>query len=245
MHHVVHKERALDLCTPIGLLANAMCQTEYREKYGCNVPYTFMINNFANIGGNKFCSVWMQETLLARAQGYNSGCVCEVRAVSQKIFVKIVPIIWLLFQVKEVPTKQRFGHREWRHSTNCWNQTSSNKFTTENGFRTSFTICCEYLTSHGLQMKPSSICLDRLIHKIPVYEPLRTLTWFTKYYCIQRKWEFAVPYWSKHYWSHFLWGTLHTITYFHIFLSLENSWTMSNSLKVTSSKMAQLNKMYV
>jgi len=34
--------------------------------------------------------------------------VCQVRAVSQKISVKILPIIWLfLFHVKEAPRKRR------------------------------------------------------------------------------------------------------------------------------------------
>jgi hypothetical protein len=59
----------------------------------------------------------------------------------------------LIPHVKELPRKQSFGHTEEKLSTNYWNQISRNEFAAANGFTTSFTICWEYLTSHGLQIK--------------------------------------------------------------------------------------------
>jgi hypothetical protein len=60
----------------------------------------------------------------------------------------------LIPYIKELPRKQSFGHIEKQLSTNYWNQIYRNEFTAANGFRTSFTVHQEYLTSHGLHIKP-------------------------------------------------------------------------------------------
>jgi hypothetical protein len=129
--------------------------TEYRKKSGCNVQHKSMTDNFAQ-KLEKTSSV-LDECRKHHWQMPKATivdvcvcvCVCQFRAVSQKIFVTITPWIWLsLFYAKEPPRKQRFSHMEGWQSINYCNQTRRNEFVTVNGFRTSFTILCEYLTSY-------------------------------------------------------------------------------------------------
>jgi len=114
--------------------------------------------------------------------------LCQVRAVSQKIFAKIVPstLLILAYLSKSYQKKQSFDHTEWPRFASCWNKTSRNNFATANGCRTSFTIRQDCLTSRSLRIKPGSICMVRWIHRILGYELPKILKLFAKNYDIRK-----------------------------------------------------------
>jgi len=85
-------------------------------------------------------------------------------AMPPLICMKTVPQICLhLFCMSQAAKKaELWRHIEWLQYTSCWNQIKRNKFAFANDFSKSFTIHWEYLTSHGLQMKPDSVWLCKV-----------------------------------------------------------------------------------
>ena len=173
---------------------------------------------------------------MGKAWGLDTGSLCRVGAVFQKLFAKNFLWLWLLFppRAKEMPRRQSLGNAMSLSSTNCRIEVSRNDCATACCFRTYFTVRQSYSTSRVLQMRPALICLATRTQRIAVCGLQRILMWFTKNHCIRRKLQSGKPCPIKDHWSYFLWKNLWTSLQICMFSS-----KLRNSLTFSPSKMVQ------